>query len=68
MRSLAALGLTIGDCGAATLAALVALLTETECAPLRDAVGMGSETRVLLVATEGASDPEGYRRIVSGPG
>ncbi len=68
MRSLAALGLTIGDCGAATLAALAALATEAECAPLREAVGMGSETRVLLVATEGASDPGGYRRIVSGTG
>ncbi len=68
MRSLAALGLTIGDCGAATLAALGALATEAGCAPLRDAVGVGRETRVLLVATEGASDPDGYRRVVNGTG
>jgi len=68
MRRLAAQGLEIGDCGAATLAALEALATEAECQELRRAVDLGSETRVLLVATEGASDPEGYRRIVNGTG
>lgn len=68
MRGLAAQGLEIGDCGAATLAALEVLAAEDECRDLRRAVGLGSETRVLLVATEGASDPEGYRRVVSGPG
>jgi len=68
MRGLAGQGLEIGDCGAATLAALGALATEGECEDLRRAVGLGPETRVLLVATEGASDPEGYRRVVSGPG
>jgi diaminopropionate ammonia-lyase len=68
MRTLAGLGLEIGDCGAATLAALAALAIEAGCAPLRDAVGLGPETRVLLVATEGASDPGGYRRVVSGQG
>ena len=68
MRGLAGQGLEIGDCGAATLAALGAVATEGECEDLRRAVGLGPETRVLLVATEGASDPEGYRRVVSGPG
>jgi diaminopropionate ammonia-lyase len=68
MRRLAASGLEIGDCGAATLAALEALATDAECAPLRQAVGLGSATHVLLVATEGASDPDGYRRVVTGTG
>lgn len=68
MRGLAAQGLEIGDCGAATLAALGALAIEAECEPLRRAVGLGPATRVLLVATEGASDPAGYARVVSGPG
>jgi diaminopropionate ammonia-lyase len=68
MRRLAAQGFEIGDCGAATLAALEALATEGECRDLRRAVGLGSETRVLLVASEGASDPEGYRRTVNGTG
>jgi diaminopropionate ammonia-lyase len=66
MRDLAALGLTIGDCGAAPLAALRALVTDPECAPLREAVGLGTSTRVLLLATEGASDPEAYARTLAG--
>jgi diaminopropionate ammonia-lyase len=51
MRELRALGLTIGDCGASTLAALRKLRPE-------------AGTRVLLVATEGATDPDAYRRAV----
>lgn len=48
MRELAAAGLRIGDCGAAPLAAL------------RRMTGLDPATRVLLVATEGATDPEAY--------
>jgi diaminopropionate ammonia-lyase len=57
MAELAAAGLAIGDCGAAPLAALRALAGEPECAALRDAAGIGPETRVALVATEGITDP-----------
>ncbi|HEX8855168.1 MAG TPA: pyridoxal-phosphate dependent enzyme [Thermoleophilaceae bacterium] len=64
MRELAALGLAIGDCGAAPLAALRALAAEPEAAALRDAVGLGPDARVLLVATEGPTDPDAYRRVV----
>src|SRR4051794_5991587 len=49
MRELAAAGLTIGDSGAATKAAL---------AKLRD------HGDVLLIATEGATDPDGYRAVI----
>jgi hypothetical protein len=52
MRELAAAGLRIGDSGAAPLAALRALAPE-------------AGARVLLVATEGPTDPEGYRRVTS---
>jgi diaminopropionate ammonia-lyase len=52
MRALARNGLAIGDSGAAPVAALPA------------AVGLGLGSRVLLVATEGPTDPEGYRRTV----
>jgi diaminopropionate ammonia-lyase len=68
MRGLAAGGLEIGDCGAATVAALSALATEAGCEPLRRSIGLGPATRVLLVGTEGATDPESYRRVVSGQG
>ena len=49
-------GLEIGASGAAPLAALRALATESECAALRHAVGLSPAARVLLVATEGRTD------------
>lgn len=55
MRELATAGLRIGDSGAAPLAALRKLAPEPG-------------TRVALVATEGATDPEGYRRVTSSAG
>jgi diaminopropionate ammonia-lyase len=66
MRELAAAGLAIGDCGAAPLAALRALATEPGCAALRDAASLGPESRVVLIATEGPTDPDGYAEAVSG--
>jgi diaminopropionate ammonia-lyase len=62
MGELADAGLAIGDSGAAPLAALRALATEAGCAPLRESIGLGPATRVLLIATEGVTDPEGYAR------
>lgn len=65
MRELASAGLVIGDCGAATLAALRTLATEDACSELRAAVGLGARTRVLLIATEGATDPVAYRLVMA---
>jgi diaminopropionate ammonia-lyase len=66
MRELAALGHAIGDCGAAPLAALRALMTEDEGAQLHGAAGLDRPSaRVLLVATEGVTDPSGYATAVS---
>ena len=56
MRELAARGLAIGHSGAAPLAGLHALDAE-----LRAAVKLD---RVLLIATEGPTDPEGYRAVI----
>jgi diaminopropionate ammonia-lyase len=53
IAELEAHGLAIGESGAAPLAALHALAAAPELAPLRVAVGFGSSTRVLLIATEG---------------
>jgi diaminopropionate ammonia-lyase len=64
MRALAAAGLAIGDSGAAALAALVALRSDPDCEALRDAVGLRPDSRVLLVATEGPTDPDGYAAAV----
>jgi diaminopropionate ammonia-lyase len=69
MRELTALGYAIGDCGAAPLAALRALMTEDDGADLRAAAGLDrADARVLLVATEGVTDPESYSRAVSNGG
>ncbi len=54
VRELAAAGLMIGESGAAPLAALRQL---AGCAQLRDAAGLAPDSRVLLIATEGPTDP-----------
>jgi diaminopropionate ammonia-lyase len=64
MRELGAIGLAIGESGAAPLAALRALMTEDECAELRAAAGIDQDSRVVLIATEGVTDPEGYAEVV----
>lgn len=53
MTQLAAAGLAIGESGAAPLAALRVLARDPEAEALREAVGLGEWSRVLLVATEG---------------
>jgi diaminopropionate ammonia-lyase len=53
MRELAAAGLRIGESGAAPLAALRVLAAEGR-----------APARPLLVATEGATDPDAYGRVV----
>lgn len=62
MRALAAQGLPIGDSGAAPLAALEHLRRDPECAGLREVVRL---ERVLLLATEGPTDPAGYAAVVA---
>jgi diaminopropionate ammonia-lyase len=64
MRDLAGWGLAIGDCGAAPLAALRALLSGESGRPLRELTGLGPDSRVLLLATEGVTDPASYGAIV----
>jgi diaminopropionate ammonia-lyase len=53
VAELRAAGLTIGEAGAAPLAALRALVTDARARDLREAGGVGAATRVLLIATEG---------------
>jgi diaminopropionate ammonia-lyase len=65
MRELARAGLAIGESGAAPLAALRALVTDPECVALREAVSVGSRSRVLLIATEGPTDPATYASAVA---
>ena len=53
--------LVAGESGAAGLAGLLATLAD---APAREAFGLDADSDVLLVASEGATDPEIFRRIV----
>lgn len=55
MRLMATDGIVAGESGAAGLAALL---------EFGDELGLGAETSVLLISTEGATDPVGYREIV----
>lgn len=57
MAELADHGLAIGDCGAAPVAAVRALVDDPRCAALRATVGLRQSSRVLCVATEGITDP-----------
>jgi diaminopropionate ammonia-lyase len=65
MRALAADGVVAGETGAAGAAGLLDLLSGPEAAALRDALGITPTTRVLLIATEGATDPVAYTQIVA---
>jgi diaminopropionate ammonia-lyase len=55
VQELTAAGLTIGESGAAALAGLRNLQVDPRCAHLRDRLGTGRRTSVLLVATEGVT-------------
>ena len=55
-----------GESGAAGLAGLLALLEEPELAPAARFLQLGPATNVLVINTEGTTDPVGYARIVDG--
>jgi hypothetical protein len=42
---------------------MLALAQEPQMAQARDALGLGAASRVLLLCTEGATDPEAYARL-----
>ena len=64
MRLLARDGVVSGESGAAGAGGLLDLLTGPDARRHRDALGLGAESRVLVVSTEGATDPQAYARIV----
>jgi diaminopropionate ammonia-lyase len=57
MDELSEEGLAIGESGAAPLAGLRRLQTDPECSSLREHLGIGRGTRVLLIASEGRTGP-----------
>jgi diaminopropionate ammonia-lyase len=68
MRLLGADGIVAGETGAGGLAGMLALAEEPQMADARRALGLGATSRVLLLCTEGATDPEAYERLTTGAG
>lgn len=63
MRLLAESGIVSGETGAAGMGALLELFLE-ENEEGRVKLGIGSRSRILVISTEGATDPVFYSRIV----
>jgi diaminopropionate ammonia-lyase len=66
MRLLAADGIVAGETGAGGLAGMLALVQEAQLQDARQEMGLGAGSRVLLLCTEGATDPEAYERLTAG--
>jgi len=64
MRAYYREGVTSGESGAAALAGLIALMTADEMAPARAKLGIGKDSRVFVLNTEGDTDPVNYRKVV----
>lgn len=64
MRWLAAEGIASGESGAAGLAGLLELLEGSDAGRARSALKLDAASRVLLLSTEGVTDPVAYAAIV----
>ncbi|MCP4423652.1 MAG: diaminopropionate ammonia-lyase, partial [Chloroflexi bacterium] len=53
-----------GESGAVTLGALMFITEYPQFAPLKDQLGLGPNSQVLLINTEGNTDPDYFRRVV----
>jgi diaminopropionate ammonia-lyase len=63
MRLAAESGIVSGESGAAGLGGLLGLIHGEEA---RQTLGVNADTRVLVFNSEGATDPDAYRKVVSG--
>lgn len=64
MRLLSRDGVVSGESGAAGAGGLLELLSGPDAQRHRDVLGLSAESRVLVMSTEGATDPQAYARIV----
>ena len=62
MRLLADAGIVSGESGAAGLAGLLELDADPDASPAREVLGLGPSSRLLLLSTEGATDPDAVCR------
>jgi diaminopropionate ammonia-lyase len=66
MRLLADDGIVAGETGAGGLAGMLALSQEPQAEPARLGLHLGADSSVLLLCTEGATDPDAYSRLLAG--
>lgn len=64
MRLLARAGVVSGESGAAGLAGLLEVVRSPDTAPARELLALEPSSRVLVLSTEGATDPGAYLEIV----
>jgi diaminopropionate ammonia-lyase len=64
MRALADAGVVAGETGAAALGGFTAFAVGPDAAARRPAVAINETTTVLILCTEGATDPAAYRSVV----
>lgn len=64
MRKFAALGLASGETGAAGIGGVLALLNDPALSSARASLEIDNSTRILVICTEGATDPIAYEQIV----
>lgn len=55
-----------GESGAATFGALATIMMEDEYKGIREKLGLGPDSKVLLFSTEGDTDPVHYKNVVWG--
>jgi diaminopropionate ammonia-lyase len=67
MRSLADIGVVSGETGAAALAGTTAAIASPEAALLRDQLAPLGEATLVVLSTEGATDPSSYETLVGRP-
>jgi len=64
MRTLAAIGLVSGETGAAGIGGILALLNDPSMRAAHASLEINNTTRILVICTEGATDPVAYEQIV----
>ena len=55
-----------GESGAVGAGVVEAILSEARLAPLREALGLDENSKVLIISTEGDTDQANYQKIVNG--
>jgi diaminopropionate ammonia-lyase len=67
MRALAQEGMVAGETGAAGVGALLEIIERPEADETRSHLGVSRDSRILVLCTEGATDPQAYEEIVGRP-